>query len=277
MRAPGRARGSPLIVSASLAILGSTLVLQSAERTAGRSIHAGVADGAGLRVRQSSRVSGRIVAHDGRQLLAGAVMMAAEFGERGAIMSVRDVLIGPDGLFLFRNVAPGRYVIRALGETDREGASLYGASSATVENENADGIIIVLTPGAVVEGRLELEGSSRLQLEGEHSPRVRAVATDGIPFGDALSEPIERSGHFHFRGIMPGEHVFRAEGLPDPWTLRAVYLDGREITDVPIQLRSSQRVRNLRIVVRKKPNMMPLDMGAGSPHESRAATRGPLP
>lgn len=227
-------------------------MFHSAALTAGRPGRAEATGHVRTHPLQSPRVSGRIVTHNGRRLLAGAVMMA-NLGDLATAMSVRDVMIGADGTFLFRNVAPGRYTIRAQGDTDRQGILLYGAFDLTVSGEDADGLIIVLTPGAIVEGRLESEGPGQLRLDGGPSPRVRAVAADGIQFGSALSEPIQQNGRFRFRGLMPGEHVFRIEGLPGPWILRAVYLDEREITDVPLPLRPSQRVRNLRVVVTDVP------------------------
>jgi len=58
----------------------------------------------------------------------------------------------------------------------------------------------------------------------------------------------DSAGEFRFRGIMPGEHVFRPEGLPESWSLAAVFLGGREITDSPVFLESDQQLRNLRVV-----------------------------
>jgi hypothetical protein len=206
-----------------------------------------------LRIVRPIRVTGRIVAHDERQILAGAVIMTSQHGDKLSPVPAKDVTIRPDGVFFFRNVTPGRYVIRARGETERQGVSLFGTFTTSVEGGDLANISISLTPGAVVEGRVELEATKAPPLVFAPSVRVRAVATDGVVFGDAFSEVVAADGQFVFRGIMPGEHVFRMEGLPDPWVLRAVYLKGREITDVPIDFESGQRVQNFRVVLSDTP------------------------
>ncbi len=203
-----------------------------------------------LRIVRPVRVTGRIAAYDNRQLLAGAVVMTSQHGEKLSPVPVRDVTIRPDGVFFFRNVTPGRYVIRARGETERQGVSLFGTFVASVEGGDLGNISIALTPGALVEGRVEIEAVKKTStLAFSPSVRVRAVSTDGVVFGDAFSEAVTPDGQFVFRGVMPGEHVLRVEGLPDPWVLKAVYVRGREVTDLPIYFEAGQRMENLRLVV----------------------------
>lgn len=202
-----------------------------------------------LRLVRPVRVGGRIAAHDERQLLSGAVIMTSQHGEKLSPIPVTNVTIRPDGGFWFRNVAPGRYVIRARGETERRGVSLFGTFAVSVDRSDLTNITISMTPGAIVDGRLEAEATRGARLMITPSIRVRAVAADGIVFGDALSETIASSGEFVFRGVMPGEHVFRLEGLPDPWVLKAVYWRGRDVADTPIPLESGQGVQNVRVVI----------------------------
>jgi len=206
-----------------------------------------------LRIVHPVRVSGRIAAFDERQLLAGAVIMTSQHGERLSPVPVKDVTIYPDGVFMFRNVTPGRYVIRARGETERKGVSLFGSFATSIESGDLANITISMTPGAIAEGRVDVESATGASLTFPPSMRIRAVATDGVMFGDAFSESLTNDGEFVFRGIMPGEHVFRVEGLPDPWVLKAVYLRGRDITDTPVYFESGQRTQNFRIVLTDAP------------------------
>jgi hypothetical protein len=194
-------------------------------------------------------VTGRIAAADGKLLLAGSVIMTSQPGEKLTSVPVRDVTIRPDGTFVFRNVTPGRYVIRARGETERQGVSLFGTFVASVEGGDLAGINIPLTRGAVAEGRLDFDGPKGFPLTGAPALRVRAVSTDGVVFGDAFSDPIESGRGVLLRGIMPGEHVFRMEGLPEGWVLKGVFLHGRDITDVPVDFGPGQREPNLQIVL----------------------------
>jgi protocatechuate 3,4-dioxygenase beta subunit len=202
-----------------------------------------------LRLVRPVRVNGRISAADERQLLAGAVVMTSQHGERLSPVPVKDVTIFPDGVFQFRNVTPGRYVIRARGETERQGVSLFGSFAASIDAGDLNNIHIPLTPGAVAEGRIDLETTRGTPLVFTAAIRVRAVASDGVVFGDAFSDAISTSGQFAFRGIMPGDHVFRVEGLPSPWVLKGVYWRGREITDTPVYLEAGRREQNFSVVL----------------------------
>jgi len=201
-----------------------------------------------LEIVRPSRVSGRIAASDRRQLLSGAVIMTVQHGDRLSALPVRDVKIRPDGTFEFRNVPPGRYVIRARGQTEREGLSLFGRFAIEVSGRDVANIDITLTPGARVSGRLDFEGRPRPRREAIEGLRVHAIAVDGVAFGDAYSDPIDADGRFEFRGVMPGAHVLRLERLPDGWSMRSVYLMGREVTDTPLTLDAGQVLSNLQIV-----------------------------
>jgi len=193
-------------------------------------------------------VNGRIVASDERQLLSGAVIMTVQHGDRLSALPVRDVKIRPDGTFEFRNVPPGRYVIRARGETERDATAVFGRFAIEVSGRDVSNVDITLTPGTRVSGRVDFEGQSQPRREAIEALRVHAVAVDGVSFGDAYSDPIDANGRFEFRGVMPGDHVLRLEGLPAGWSMRSVYQMGREITDTPMTFDGGQVLRDLQIV-----------------------------
>lgn len=199
---------------------------------------------------QTSRslVSGRLAAGDGRPLLSGAVALAARDDDRLSVLPVRDVTIRPDDTFEFRDVPPGRYVILARGQTERGGTSLFGRFAIEVADRDVTNIDITLTPGVRVSGRVDLEGESQPDRAATEALRVHAVAVDGVSFGDAYSDRVAHDGGFELRGVMPGDHVFRLEGLPDGWSLRSVHLMGRDVTDTPLMMDDGQGLRNLQIV-----------------------------
>jgi len=99
-----------------------------------------------------------------------------------------------------------------------------------------------------LSGRVDFEGQPGPRREDIESLRVHAVAVDGVAFGDAYSDPVDADGRFEFRGVMPGQHVLRLQGLPDGWSMRSVYLMGREITDSPLTLDGGQVLRNVQLV-----------------------------
>jgi len=57
---------------------------------------------------------------------------------------------------------------------------------------------------------------------------------------------IGQNGQFAINDVMPGFYSIRA-GAPRGWTMKAVYLDGREVTDAPIEVKS-ENVTGLNVI-----------------------------
>ena len=201
-----------------------------------------------LQIVRPARVGGRITSYDNQQLVAGAVVMSPFRADRAASFTVTDVDIRPDGSYEFANVPPGRFIIRARGEIDREGITLFAAFTLSVEGQDVRGVDMTLYPGARVEGLVEWEGSVPRPAD-VSQVRVRAPMADGSQFGDALTGHITEDDTFAIRGAMVGSHFLRVEGLPEPWSLDTVYFQGQDVTDIPMSFQFGQEVRSLRLVL----------------------------
>ncbi len=196
-----------------------------------------------------SRVSGVIRTDDGRRLVSGAVIMTSE--ENGLLSAVppEDVTILPDGTFTFRNLPPGRYQIRARGEAESQGVSLFATFSLTVDARDVSNVLLILSPGASVEGRVSVEAGATARPPGYSGMRVRAPFADGTSFGDAPTGDVLPDGSFRIRGVMPGAHYITIEGLPSPWVVQTVTYRGEDLIDVPFDVGRSERLRNLRVTI----------------------------
>lgn len=201
-----------------------------------------------LAIVKPARVSGKINSFDNQQLIAGAVVMSPFRADRAASFSVTDVDIRPDGTYEFANVPPGRFIIRSRGETDREGVALFAAFTLSVGGANVQGVDMTLLPGALLEGLVEWVGTSPKPIDTTRI-RVRAPMADGSLFGDALTGHITDDNAFAIRGAMVGGHYLRVEGLPEPWSVQAVYYRGQDITDIPMSFEFGQQVPGFRIVL----------------------------
>jgi carboxypeptidase family protein len=207
-----------------------------------------------LKLTPPARVSGQLVPSDHRQLLNGAVTMTAEQGEGIPIVPPEDVTLLPDGRFTFGHVAPGRYRIRARGQTDPSGAALFAVFSTIVDGVDIDGVRMMLQAGAVVDGTLSLEPTHSTPPPLFSSLRIRAPFIDGDVFGDALTGNVQQDGTFVLRGLMAGSHQLLVEGLRPPWVLKRILLHGADITDLQLDVDSREEIRGVRVILTDAPS-----------------------
>ncbi len=201
-----------------------------------------------LRLVPPARVSGQMVAYDGKPLLSGVVFMSPLEGDGVPMSPPDEITILPDGRFTFRHVAPGHYQIRARGQND-PAASLFAVFSAEVAGRDIEDISLTLRPGALVEGRLTVDTRRGVKPPSFSGLRVRAPFVDGNTFGDALTGTVQPDGSFAIRGVMGGAHQIVLEGLPAPWVLKSVMLHGADVTDLEVPVTPLEQIHDLRVTI----------------------------
>jgi hypothetical protein len=196
-----------------------------------------------------ARVSGRVVAPDGRPLQSGAVVLTPIENTGTPVVPPEDVWIGPDGAFSFNHVPPGRYRLSARGEAIANGPPLFGTFALIVEGRDVEDVLMTLRPGAALEGEVTVDAHHATRAPGLSTLRVRAPFPDGGGFGDALTGTVQGNGTFALRGLMSGDHQVVVEGLPPPWVVESVLLRGRDVADAGIEVLDGQQLRGARITI----------------------------
>jgi hypothetical protein len=196
-----------------------------------------------------ARVAGRLAAEGGRPLLNGAIVMTAGDGAGVPVSPPADPSLLPDGRFNFGQVAPGRYQIRARGQTEASGVPLFGTYAVEVLGRDVDDIRIDLRPGAQLEGTVTIAARPGSASPGLQNLRVRAPFTDGSSFGDALGGAVRADGAFAVRGLMHGAHQLVVEGLQPPWFVQSILYRGSEISDRPLEVNDREQLRDIHITV----------------------------
>ncbi|HXG56271.1 MAG TPA: carboxypeptidase-like regulatory domain-containing protein [Vicinamibacterales bacterium] len=202
-----------------------------------------------LKIIRPARVAGLIATPDKKQLMSGAVIMTAVHGEGLATVPSQDVQINPDGTFVFRNVAPGLYQIRARAEVDPEGIALFATYRTLVNGRDISNVDLVLLPGATIAGTVSFEPVQNPKPVTFAGLRVRAPFADGSNFGDVLTGDVTLEGTYRIRGLMSGIHYMTVQGLEGPWVLKEILSRGQDITDVQLDVENKQVIEDIRIVL----------------------------
>lgn len=201
-----------------------------------------------LKLVRPAQVSGRIMAFDGQTLLSGAVIMSPFASGQLALGPATGARLVPDGQFIFTNVPPGRYVIRARGERQPAAGSLFATFLVSVEGRDIGNIQMTLRPGAVLTGALAFQGKATPLPTDLTQIWVNAPLADGTLFGGDPQGFVRPDGTFQL-SVQGGDRLIRVENLPPPWLLRAVIYRGRDITDRPLTIEDANQVNDLQVVL----------------------------
>jgi Carboxypeptidase regulatory-like domain len=158
-----------------------------------------------------------------------------------------------DGTFSIPNVTPGKYTIiaRADGGPD---APLRTAMQPLVVAGNEVNVALAPVPGVQLGGTITFEAAGSPPSNGFAGFRVMPVplgATAAMPGGrGGRPGDVGANGQFTIGDVMPGLYSIRASA-PRGWAMKAVYLDGRDVTDSPIEVKS-ENVTGLNVIFTDK-------------------------
>jgi hypothetical protein len=202
-----------------------------------------------LKLVPPARVSGQISSSDGRQLFSAAIIMTPIEGEGAPMVPPEDPRLLPDGRFSFGQVVPGHYQIRARGQTDAIGAAIFAVFSLQILGTDVEDIQMMLRPGAVLDGRLVVDGRHGAKPPVLPTIRVRAPFIDGNSFGDSYTGTVQTDGSFALRGLMKGSHQIVLDGLQAPWVVKSVLFRGTDITDKQFEVSEREQFRDVRVTI----------------------------
>ena len=141
-----------------------------------------------------------------------------------------DILISvaPDGSFSRANLAPGEYILTARN------AKEFGTLTVELGAEDIVGLTLPMKPVMPITGRITFEGTPPTGIA-PTAFSLRPVLMDG---GISLIAQHKPDWMFEIPTAR-GRGVLRAD-LPDGWFLKAVRLDGRDVTDTELDFQTYQ-------------------------------------
>ena len=144
--------------------------------------------------------------------------------------------VRPNGTFTISNVPPGKYlaVARIEGAT---GPATAAMQSVVVSGEDVT-ISLTTVRGSRLGGAITFESATAAPPKGFSGFRVSAQPIGAAAALPRTGRPVDADerGQFLLADLMPGQYVIQANGGAG-WTMKAVYLDGRDVTDQPVEIK----------------------------------------
>jgi hypothetical protein len=187
---------------------------------------------------QVGRVMGHVTNADGSLPGRGNILLTSESSiERGQFGVTFGAQIQADGTFTVRNVPPDRYVLsaRAEGVTGPQMATV----PATVTSGDVVDISVTLSPPATIRGRVALVGKQ--PSSGAMDVFLTVVPLDGQS-GPVPQARTDSNSRFVISAIPQGHSLIRVMSSGGAWSVQSVVIDGRDVTDLSIELKSGQSV-----------------------------------
>lgn len=222
-----------------------------------------------LRPVRTVKLGGTAVGPEGPAANLQLLLVPAEAEDLVSSVETMSAFSDAAGSFTFPTVPPGQYTLRATrtpriafgpGETttisQAGGVMVMRAVSATggqpplpteptlwaemvlsVGKEDLTDLNVGLRPGVKVSGMVQFDGgtarptSDQLQSLGVRLEPAESRA--GVTPGRGR---VEATGQFTTVGVPPGRYFLRVGGAPQGWTFRAATVEGRDMSDTPVEL-----------------------------------------
>jgi protocatechuate 3,4-dioxygenase beta subunit len=220
-----------------------------------------------------AKISGIVINSDGKPA-EGTMVSASPVNKSGEValmgLGALSARTSKQGAFTITNVAPGDYMLNVRGlqvMTSTDGGSMtrmvftatvvggpgggsdseFASVPVSVAGEDLPNVTIVTTRGGTATGRLVFDGGTRPA--NAKDIRIMASATDfDGPMMGGGGATMKEDGSFELKGLA-GTRLIRVGNLPAGWMLKAVRLNGTDITDTGAEFKSGEAVSGLEVVV----------------------------
>ena len=201
----------------------------------------------------TANVSGIVFGLNGTPAEPTLVVLVPDDGPSAARRGMLGVRVRNDGTFRISSVPPGQYVVRARSQARRGGrgrSPVFASEHITVAGQEVTDLVLVLSPGATISGALSFDTTSVAEPTDLTRIRVTTSSLRPDPFGGSANARVREDGSFELSNVPSGPLLLRASGVPAEWTLRAVYLNGSDVIDTPLDFGGVRNVEDVILVHR---------------------------
>ena len=191
---------------------------------------------------RTMRVSGSVVDAGGKPPRPGASVSVSGME---ASRYYKHVPLQDDGTFTVPGVLPGAYSLRVFLRAAGGRPQEWGLARATVAGRDVSGIVIRTGRGSTLSGRVVFEGAS-VPPAGSTRIRVEETGEDSSGFSSLIGS-VGEQGTFTLAPLF-AECLIRVFEPPG-WTLKAVRVNGRDVTDTPVMFDGRETITGAEIVL----------------------------
>jgi hypothetical protein len=217
-----------------------------------------------------AKITGVVISSEGKPV-EGAMITAMPQNMDGAgMMMGGSGRCDKNGNFTVSNVAPGDYVLQSRslqitmtggggdnmmvtarigGGGDGGADSEVGTMPISVGGEDLTNVVLVTSKGASASGHLTFEGGAKpTAITGIRVMPASADSDGGPAMMMGGMNNVKADGSFEVRGLS-GTRLFRVINLPAGWSLKAVRVNGADITDTGLEFKPGEAVTGVDIVL----------------------------
>lgn len=174
-----------------------------------------------------------------------------------------------NGNFTISGVAPGDYLLQTRGMqivSSGEGRTVVftmriggegpggpaepevGSLPISVSGDDLTNVILMTARGGTAAGAVVFEGGSKPENPATMRVTASAFDADGPAMLAGGTSAVKADGSFELRGLAGGR-IIRIVNVPNGWMLKAVRLNGQDITDTGAEFKAGEAVTGLEIVL----------------------------
>jgi hypothetical protein len=186
---------------------------------------------------RTSRVEGMVVGSDGQPVARAPLIVTTPVGS--LLSTAQSTMTGPDGRFTVAALPPGPHIFSVTGTGPLAGQ--YARMVVDVAGADMFGVSVVMRPALTLTGRLLFDGAPTApSVAGRRVPMRAWGGASGLPAPQVGAT--DASGAFTVTNLAPGRWLIGGPLSFGPtsdtmtWALQAVIVDGRDVTDLPIEI-----------------------------------------
>jgi len=204
-----------------------------------------------LVVARMARIRGRALNSHGEPVANGMLMLMPD---ESMLMSMNfnNAMVAGDGSFSFSNVPPGRYSLQVRPAGMPSPSSEFAMMKITVGNDDIDNLLVTTTAGATARGVVMTDDGSVPTFRPD---QVSIFPQPAEPGGMMVNPGQNRiNDDFTFELTSLSDRRLIRVNLPPTlgWYLKAVLVDGDDVTDRGIEFTPGRSYDGLQIIVSRK-------------------------